>query len=148
MKSFKTRVEAAFKGLVEAAKVGTVLEPVPIVLGDSEEKRPEPCVIVWADTARNMDAVPPEFKNRETLVKLALHHNANDTTADVHGERYRVLVEILEDKAAVTAAVVAQDIQPYAVEMDSEDDAHSKEDFINFVAYRVRGVDNPPPPSP
>lgn len=143
MKSFKTRIETAFVEWLNTGKAGTVLDPVPIVFGDSEEKRPDFFAVVYADTDRNMEGVPPKFKNRETVVKIALYHNANDVSADVHQERFRVLVELLEDADAVAEAIAKQDIQLYASDFDAEDDVSTKEDFVNFVAYRIRGVDNP-----
>lgn len=146
MKSFKTRVELAIQALLNASKVGTVLEPVPVVLGDSEQERPDCCVVVYADTDRPMDGCPPRLKNRETVVKVVMYHNARDYTAEVHGERHRAAVEILENNSSVLAAIAAQDIRPYEAELDSEDDVSTKDDFANFVAYRVRGVDNPPTP--
>lgn len=143
MKPFKTRIEAAIAAYLTAAKANTVLSPVPIVLGDSEQERPQSCVVVYADTDRNAEGVPAVLKNRETLVKVALYHDASDITADAHLERFRVIVEALESNAAVMTAIAAQDIRPYAFDLDSEDDVSAKNDFIHYVAYRVRGVDNP-----
>lgn len=145
MKSFNVRIEIALKTLIDTAKVGTPLAPVPVVLGDDEEERPFPFLVVYADAARNMDVVPAELKNRETTVRLMLVHNARETTAEVHGERCRALIEMLENRTALFAAIEAQDIAPYAVDMESESDAKTKSEFANVLAYRVRGVDNPQP---